>query len=38
MLKLSTSFGTDAQKDEHIILRLSGKNEDVLIGTFNVGD
>ena len=38
MLKLSTAFGTDAQKDEHIILRLSGKNEDVLIGTFNVGD
>jgi len=38
MLKLSTAFGTDKQKDEHVILRLSGKSEDVLIGTFTVGE
>ena len=38
MLKLSTAFGTEKQKDEHVILRLSGKSEDVLIGTFTVGE
>lgn len=36
MLKFSTRFGTDQQKDEDIVLRLSGKGESVLVGTFEV--
>ncbi|WP_263832663.1 VIT domain-containing protein [Sulfurospirillum oryzae] len=38
MLTLSTAFGTDHQKDEHIILRLKGRSEDVFVGTFTVGE
>ena len=37
MLRLSTGFGTPAQKDENIILRLAGKKEEVTVGTFVVG-
>jgi tetratricopeptide (TPR) repeat protein len=37
MLKLSTGFGTSGQKDESVTLRLSGKKEEVLVGTFEVG-
>ncbi|PWF47953.1 DUF2135 domain-containing protein [Massilia glaciei] len=37
MLKLSTGFGTPAQKDEDIVLRLSGRGDDVTVGTFTVG-
>ena len=38
MLKLSTSFGTKNQKDEYVILRLKDTKEEVLVGTFNVGE
>ncbi len=37
MLKLSTGFGTPGQKDESVVLRLSGQREEVLVGTFEVG-
>lgn len=37
MLKLSTGFGTAGQKDESVVLRLSGQREEVLVGTFEVG-
>lgn len=36
MLRLSTGFGTPAQKDERVILRLSGQGEAVLVGSFEV--
>jgi tetratricopeptide (TPR) repeat protein len=36
MLWLSTGFGTAGQKDERVVLRLSGKKEQVLVGTFEV--
>lgn len=36
MLRLSTGFGTDAQKDVETVLRLSGAREEVTIGTFEV--
>jgi hypothetical protein len=37
MLRLSTGFGTPAQKDQTVVLRLSGKKEDVTVGTFTIG-
>jgi len=37
MLRLFTGFGTSAQKDETVILRLAGKKEEVTVGTFVVG-
>lgn len=37
MLRLSTGFGTPQQKDENIILRLTGQGADVDVGTFEVG-
>jgi uncharacterized protein YfaP (DUF2135 family) len=37
MLWLSSGFGTAAQKDEHIVLRLQGTGQDVLVGSFEVG-
>ena len=37
MLRLSTGFGTPQQKDENIILRLTGQGADVEVGTFEVG-
>lgn len=36
MLRLSTGFGTATQKDENIVLRLSGRNQEVTVGTFEV--
>lgn len=36
MLRLSTGFGTATQKDENIILRLTGRNQEVTVGTFEV--
>ncbi|OAN47431.1 hypothetical protein A6A04_20340 [Paramagnetospirillum marisnigri] len=36
MLKFTTGFGTDQQKEENVVLRLSGKGESVLVGTFEV--
>ncbi|MGE5504642.1 MAG: DUF2135 domain-containing protein [Actinomycetota bacterium] len=36
MLKFSTRFGTDQQKDEDIVLRLSGRGDTVMVGTFEV--
>lgn len=36
MLRLSTGFGTPAQKDAETILRLSGAGQEVTIGTFEV--
>lgn len=37
MLKLSTGFGTPRQKDEDVVLRLSGQGQQVTVGTFTVG-
>ena len=37
MLRLSTGFGTSQQKDENIILRLSGQGAEIEVGTFEVG-
>ena len=36
MLWLATGFGTPAQKDEHVVLRLSGGGQEVFVGTFEV--
>lgn len=36
MLWLATGFGTEAQKDQRVVLRLSGSGEQVLVGTFEV--
>jgi hypothetical protein len=36
MLWLSTGFGTPGQKDERVVLRLSGPGEQVLVGSFEV--
>ncbi|CAA7620700.1 Protein conserved in bacteria [Candidatus Terasakiella magnetica] len=38
MLKLSTGFGTENQKDQDIVLRLSGRGETVTVGTFEVSE
>ena len=37
MLRLSSGFGTAAQKDEDVVLRLAGRGEEVMVGTFTVG-
>ena len=37
MLWLSTGFGTAAQKDARVVLRLSGRGDGVLVGSFEVG-
>lgn len=36
MLWLSTGFGTTGQKDERVVLRLSGSGQQVLVGGFEV--
>ena len=36
MLRLSTGFGTAAQADEDITLRLNGRASEVTVGTFEV--
>jgi Ca-activated chloride channel family protein len=36
MLWLSTGFGKAAQKDERVVLRLSGSDQQVLVGSFEV--
>lgn len=36
MMKLSTGFGTAAQKDQSVILRLGSRGDDVLVGEFDV--
>ena len=36
MLRLTTGFGTPAQKDAEIVLRLSGEGQEVTVGTFQV--
>ena len=36
MLWLATGFGTPAQKDEHVVLRLSGGGQEVFVGSFEV--
>jgi tetratricopeptide (TPR) repeat protein len=36
MLKLSTGFGTAAQKDQTVVLRLTSQRDEVLVGTFEV--
>ncbi|TAN63495.1 MAG: DUF2135 domain-containing protein, partial [Magnetospirillum sp.] len=38
MLRLSTQFGTESQKDQDIVLRLSGRGETIEVGTFEVSD
>ena len=38
MLKLSTGFGTPRQKDEDVVLRLSGQGQQVTVGTFTIGE
>ncbi len=37
MLRLTTGYGTPEQKDENIVLRLSGQDEQVLVGSIEVG-
>lgn len=37
MLRLSSGFGSAAQKDENVVLRLSGQGDEVTVGTFTVG-
>jgi hypothetical protein len=38
MLRLTTGFGTSAQKDQDVVLRLGGEaGRQVLVGTFEVG-
>jgi len=37
MLWLSTGFGTPGQKDERVVLRLSGSGDKVMVGAFEVG-
>lgn len=37
MLWLATGYGTPGQKDERVVLRLSGSGEQVLVGSFEVG-
>ena len=37
MMRFSTGFGTPAQKDEDVVLRLSGSGQEVSVGTFTVG-
>lgn len=37
MLRLSTGFGTPRQKDEDVVLRLSGQGQQVNVGSFSVG-
>lgn len=36
MLWLATGFGTPNQKDEHVVLRLSGAGQEVFVGSFEV--
>lgn len=36
MLRLSSGFGTPAQKDEEVILRLSGQGQEVTVGSFEI--
>ncbi len=36
MLRLSTGFGTLAQKDQSVVLRLSGRGEQITVGTFTI--
>lgn len=36
MLWLATGFGTAAQKDQHVVLRLSGAGQEVFVGSFEV--
>ena len=36
MLRLTTGFGTPAQKDEDVVLRLSGRGDMVTVGTFTI--
>lgn len=37
MMRLTTGFGTEAQKDEFVTLRLQDRGERVTVGTFHVG-
>jgi len=36
MLRLSTGFGTDGQKDSMVVLRLNGQKDVVLVGEFEI--
>lgn len=36
MLRLTTGFGTPAQKDQDVVLRLSGRGDMVTVGTFTI--
>ncbi len=36
MLRLSTGFGTPAQKDQNVVLRLSGRGDQITVGTFTI--
>lgn len=38
MLRLSTDFGQATQKDQDVVLRLSGRGDEVTVGTFTVGE
>ncbi len=38
MLRLTTGFGTPQQKDEDVVLRLTGRGDLVTVGTFTIGE
>lgn len=38
MLRLSTDFGQATQQDQDVVLRLSGRGDEVTVGTFTVGE
>ena len=38
MLRLTTGFGTPAQKDQDVVLRLSGRGDMVTVGTFTIDE
>ncbi|WP_161625042.1 hypothetical protein [Paramagnetospirillum caucaseum] len=37
MLRLSSKFGSENQKDQNIVLRLSGRGESIEAGTLGKG-
>ncbi len=37
MLRLTTGFGTPAQKDQDVVLRLTGQGQEVTVGEFEIG-
>ncbi|WP_275564523.1 hypothetical protein [Hydrogenophaga sp. YM1] len=38
MLRLSIGFGKATQKDQDVVLRLSGRGDQITVGRFTVGE